>query len=39
LICATFGAITLGWVIVSRRRAGIHDVVLQTSVVYDWSHE
>jgi uncharacterized RDD family membrane protein YckC len=39
LICATFGAITLGWVIVSRRRAGIHDVALQTSVVYDWSHE
>ena len=39
LICATLGAIALAWVIVSRRRAGIHDVVLQTSVVYDWSHE
>jgi uncharacterized RDD family membrane protein YckC len=39
LICATLGAITLAWVIVSRRRAGIHDVIMQTSVVYDWSHE
>ncbi|MGZ4690725.1 MAG: RDD family protein [Acidimicrobiia bacterium] len=37
LICATLGAITLAWVIVSRRRAGIHDVVLQTTVVYDWT--
>lgn len=39
LICATLGAIALAWVIVSRRRAGIHDVILRTSVVYDWSHE
>ena len=39
LICATLGAIALAWVIVSRRRAGIHDVIVQTSVVYDWSHE
>jgi uncharacterized RDD family membrane protein YckC len=39
LICATLGAIALGWVIVSRRRAGIHDIAMRTSVVYDWSHE
>jgi len=39
LVCATLGAITLAWIVVSRRRAGIHDVMLQTSVVYDWSHE
>ncbi len=37
LMCATLGAIALAWVIVSRRRAGIHDIALQTSVVYDWS--
>jgi uncharacterized RDD family membrane protein YckC len=37
LICATLGAIALAWVIVSRRRAGIHDIVLRTSVVYDWT--
>jgi uncharacterized RDD family membrane protein YckC len=37
LICATFGAITLAWVVVSRRRAGIHDVIVRTSVVYDWT--
>jgi uncharacterized RDD family membrane protein YckC len=37
LICATLGAVTLAWVIVSRRRAGIHDVAVRTSVVYDWT--
>jgi uncharacterized RDD family membrane protein YckC len=37
LICATFGPIVLAWVIVSRRRAGIHDIVMRTSVVYDWT--
>lgn len=37
LICATLGVIALSWVIVSRRRAGIHDVALGTSVVYDWT--
>ena len=37
LICATLGAIALAWVIVSRRRAGIHDIAVQTSVVYDWT--
>ncbi len=31
LICATLGAIALAWVIVSRRRAGIHDVIVQTT--------
>jgi uncharacterized RDD family membrane protein YckC len=39
LICATLGAIALAWVIVSRRRAGIHDIVVRTSVVYDWTTE
>jgi uncharacterized RDD family membrane protein YckC len=37
LICCTLGPIVLAWVIVSRRRAGVHDVILQTTVVYDWS--
>ena len=37
LICATLGVIALAWVVVSRRRAGIHDVVLRTTVVYDWT--
>jgi uncharacterized RDD family membrane protein YckC len=39
LICATLGPIALAWVVVSRRRAGIHDILVRTSVVYDWSHE
>ncbi len=37
LICATLGAIALAWVVVSRRRAGIHDIVVRTTVVYDWT--
>jgi uncharacterized RDD family membrane protein YckC len=37
LICATLGAVALAWVIVSRRRAGIHDIAVQTTVVYDWT--
>ena len=37
LICATLGPIALAWVVVSRRRAGIHDIAIRTSVVYDWT--
>lgn len=37
LICSTLGAIALAWVLVSRRRAGIHDIAVQTTVVYDWT--
>jgi uncharacterized RDD family membrane protein YckC len=33
--CASFPA-TLLWIFVSRRNAALHDVVLQTQVVYDW---
>lgn len=38
VICATLGAIALIPVVVSRKRSGIHDFVVHTSVVYDWSH-
>jgi uncharacterized RDD family membrane protein YckC len=38
LICATVGAFTLLWVLVSRRRAAAHDIVVRTTVVHDWSH-
>ena len=38
LICATVGAFTLLWVLVSRRRAAAHDIVVRTTVVYDWTH-
>jgi uncharacterized RDD family membrane protein YckC len=38
IICATVGAFTLLWVLVSRRRAAAHDIVVRTAVVYDWSH-
>jgi uncharacterized RDD family membrane protein YckC len=36
LICATFGWVVLAWIIVSRRRSGFHDILLHTTVVYDW---
>jgi uncharacterized RDD family membrane protein YckC len=38
VICASLGAIALATVIVSRKRSGIHDYVVRTTVVYDWSH-
>lgn len=37
LICATLGVVSLAWVVVSRRRAGIHDIAVRTTVVYDWT--
>jgi uncharacterized RDD family membrane protein YckC len=36
LICVFFGVPSLGWAAVSRRNAGIHDLVVRTSVVHDW---
>jgi uncharacterized RDD family membrane protein YckC len=35
--CVAF-PIGLGWIVVSPRNRSVQDVVLQTSVVYDWSH-
>jgi uncharacterized RDD family membrane protein YckC len=35
VICALF-PIFLAWVLVSRKNAGIHDLLLGTTVVYDW---
>ncbi len=37
LICATLGWELLLWIIVSRKRAGIHDLMVRTTVVYDWT--
>ena len=35
-ICVLVGPILLAWVLVSRRNAGIHDILLSTAVIYDW---
>jgi len=35
-MCAIVGPILLAWALVSRRNAGIHDLVLSTAVIYDW---
>ena len=35
-LCAVVGPILLAWALVSRRNAGIHDLLLSTAVVYDW---
>lgn len=36
LFCVMLWMVTLPWVIVSRRNAGIHDHVFRTVVLYDW---
>jgi uncharacterized RDD family membrane protein YckC len=38
VICATLGAIALVTIVISRKRSGIHDYLVRTTVVYDWSH-
>jgi len=38
LWCAVFGIPSLLWAGVSSRNAAVHDIVLRTAVVYDWSH-
>ena len=37
VICALFGFISLLWAAVSKRNAAVHDLLLRTSVVYDWT--
>jgi uncharacterized RDD family membrane protein YckC len=38
LWCTFFGIPSLLWAGVSSRNAAVHDIVLRTAVVYDWSH-
>jgi len=35
-LCTLVGPILLVWAVVSRRNAGIHDLLLSTAVIYDW---
>ncbi|HEV3351689.1 MAG TPA: RDD family protein [Acidimicrobiales bacterium] len=35
-LCAAVGPVLLAWVLVSRRNAGVHDLLLSTAVIYDW---
>ena len=37
MICVTFAAISLTWVVFSKRNAAVHDLVMRTSVVHDWA--
>jgi uncharacterized RDD family membrane protein YckC len=37
LLCVVIGVLSLLWVAVSRRNAGVHDLVVRTSVVHDWA--
>jgi len=37
LLCVVIGVLSLLWAAVSKRNAGVHDLVLRTSVVHDWS--
>jgi uncharacterized RDD family membrane protein YckC len=37
VICVTFAFVSLIWVVFSKRNAAVHDLVLRTSVVHDWT--
>jgi uncharacterized RDD family membrane protein YckC len=37
LLCVVIGVFSLLWAAVSRRNAGVHDLVVRTSVVHDWA--
>ena len=37
VICASLGWELLLWIIVSRKRAGVHDLMVRTTVLYDWT--
>jgi len=36
LIVVAFHVVAMGWILVSRKNAGLHDLVCRTTVVYDW---
>jgi len=37
VLCVAFWPVMLGWVVVARDQRGLHDKLLGTKVVYDWS--
>jgi uncharacterized RDD family membrane protein YckC len=37
VLCVAIGVLSLLWAAVSRRNAGVHDLVVRTSVVHDWA--
>ncbi|MSO36624.1 MAG: RDD family protein [Acidimicrobiia bacterium] len=39
LVCATFWPWVLLWSLVSRSNSGLHDILLRTAVIYDWSSD
>ena len=36
IVVLAFTVVSMGWILVSRKNAGIHDLVCRTTVVYDW---
>ncbi len=39
LVCSTFWPWVLLWSLVSRSNSGLHDILLRTAVIYDWSSD
>ena len=37
LVCVVIGVLSLLWAAVSRRNAGVHDLIVRSSVVHDWA--
>jgi len=36
LVVVALTILSMGWILVSRKNAGLHDLVCRTAVVYDW---
>jgi uncharacterized RDD family membrane protein YckC len=36
LVLVTLPIVSMGWILLSRKNAGLHDLVCKTAVVYDW---
>jgi uncharacterized RDD family membrane protein YckC len=36
VVVVAFHVVAMGWILVSRKNAGLHDLLCRTAVVYDW---
>jgi uncharacterized RDD family membrane protein YckC len=36
LVVVTFHVVAMGWILISKKNAGLHDLLCHTTVVYDW---
>ena len=36
LVLVVLPIVSMGWILISRKNAGLHDLVAHTTVIYDW---